>query len=170
MRTGLASWLTKAVPAALLLAPITAASAVAQSVGRSSNTGVPVAARPAATVVDAFHQALGRGDTKSALAHLADEALIFESGGVERGKKEYASHHLAADAAFSQSVPTKVTRRVAHVAGTTAWIASEGRTTGSFKGKKVDRKTAETMILRRTGGTWKIFHIHWSSAAASGGK
>lgn len=170
MHTGLAKWLIKAVPAALLLALITAASAVAQPVARSANTGVPVVARPAAAVVDAFHKALGRGDTKSALSHLADEALIFESGGVERGKKEYASHHLAADAAFSQAVPSALTRRVAHVAGGTAWIASEGRTSGTFKGNAVDRKTVETMILRRTGGTWKIVHIHWSSAAASGGK
>lgn len=170
MRTTPASWLTKVAAAAFLLAPIAPASAVAQPVGRSANTAVLVAARPAAAVVDAFHQALGRGDTKLALSLLADEALIFESGGVERGKKEYASHHLAADAAFSQAVPSNVTRRVAHVAGATAWIASEGRTTGTFKGKAVDRKTVETMILRRTGGTWKIVHIHWSSAAASAGK
>lgn len=171
MRTGLASWLIKAASAALLLAPISAASAVAQPVSRSANTGIPVAARPAATVVDAFHQALGRGDTNVALSHLADEALIFESGGVERGKKEYASHHLAADAAFSQAVPSKVIRRTAHVTGATAWVASEGRTTGTFKGKAVGRKTVETMILRRIGGAWKIVHIHWSSAAAAtGGK
>jgi ketosteroid isomerase-like protein len=121
-------------------------------------------------VVDAFHQALARGDTKAALSHLAEEALIFESGGVERGKKEYASHHLAADAAFSQAVPSKVTRRVAHLAGPLAWIASEGRTTGTFKDKPVDRRTVETMVLRRTGPTWKIVHIHWSSENAAGGK
>lgn len=171
MRTGLASLLTKAASGALLLAPICAASTVAQPVSRSADTGVPVAARPAAAVVDAFHQALERGDTNAALSHLADEALIFESGGVERGKKEYASHHLAADAAFSQAVPSKVIRRTARVTGGTAWVASEGRTTGTFKGKAVDRKTVETMILRRIGGAWKIVHIHWSSAAAAtGGK
>jgi ketosteroid isomerase-like protein len=119
-------------------------------------------------VVDAFHGALSRGDTKAALSYLTEEALIFESGGVEHGKQEYASHHLAADAAFSRAVPSRVIRRVGHVAGTTAWIASEGRTTGTFNGKAVDRKTVETMVLRRTGANWKIVHIHWSSAAAGG--
>src|SRR5687767_1734260 len=63
-------------------------------------------ARGAAATVDAFHAALGRGDTRSAVALLADDALIFEGGGVERTKQEYASHHLAADAAFSQAVPS----------------------------------------------------------------
>ncbi len=141
-------------PPGLAQAPRTAASAV------------ELAARPAVAIVEAFHQALERSDTKVALSYLSEDALIFESGGVERGKREYASHHLAADAQFSKAVPSKVTRRVGHVSGATAWIATEGRTTGVFKGKAVDRKTVETMILRRTGGSWKIVHIHWSSGPA----
>ena len=45
-----------------------------------------------------------------------------------------------------------------------AWIASEGRTTGTYKGKALDLVTTETMVLRRSGHGWKIVHIHWSSA------
>lgn len=125
----------------------------------------PPSARAATAVVDAFHAALARGDTKAALALLADNALIFESGGVERGKAEYAAHHLAADAAFSQAVPGSRTRRTGSATDSMAWIASEGRTTGTYKGKPVDRITSETMVLRRAGSAWKIVHIHWSSAA-----
>lgn len=139
----------------------------------ASSNGVPInllakPARPAAAVVDAFHAALRRGDTKAALGFLAKDALIFEAGGVERGRQEYASHHLAADAAFAQAVPAKTMRRAGGVVGNLAWIASEGRTTGTYKGKPVDRRTVETMVLRRSGIGWKIVHIHWSSAA--GGK
>jgi ketosteroid isomerase-like protein len=129
---------------------------------------VPPSVRPAAAVVDAFHAALRRGDTAAAQSHLADGALIYESGGVERGRKEYASHHLDADAAFAQAVPGSVTRRAGEAAGNIAWVATEGRTAGTYKGKAVDRITTETMILRRVGRAWKIVHIHWSSAA--GGK
>ena len=124
---------------------------------------LPVPARAPAAVIDRFHAALTRGDTKSALSLLADDALIFESGGVERSKAEYAAHHLAADAAFSKAVPGKNHERSGAVAGNLAWIATEGRTTGTFKGRAVDRLTTETMVLRRTGGSWKIVHIHWSS-------
>lgn len=123
--------------------------------------------RPAAAVVDAFHSALQRGDTEAALGLLTNDALIFEAGGVERGKAEYASHHLAADAVFSQAVPARITRRAGEAAGNIAWIATEGRTTGTYKGKPVDRRTVETMVLRRTAAGWKIAHIHWSSAAGS---
>ena len=126
---------------------------------------LPASARSAASAVDTFHAALRRGDTRAAVALLAPDALIFEGGGVERSRAEYASHHLAADAAFSRAVPSVLTRRAGDSNGSVAWIASEGRTTGTYKGKAVDRVTAETMVLRRFGRAWKIVHIHWSSAA-----
>jgi ketosteroid isomerase-like protein len=126
---------------------------------------VSPAARPAAAIVDAFHAALRRGDTDAAQSHLAHDALIYEAGGVERGKQEYAAHHLGADAAFAQAVPATVTRRAGEAVGDIAWIATEGRTAGIYTGKTVDRVTTETMVLRREGEAWKIVHIHWSSAA-----
>jgi ketosteroid isomerase-like protein len=122
-------------------------------------------AGPAEAIVEAFQSALQRGDTKAALDFLADDALIFEAGGVERSKAEYAAHHLAADAAFSQAVPASITRRSGEAVENAAWIATEGTTTGTYKGKPVDRRTVETMVLRRTTAGWKIVHIHWSSAA-----
>ena len=121
---------------------------------------------PAEVIVDAFHQALHRGDEHAAAALLADDALIFEEGGVERSKAEYVAMHLPADAAFSKKVGSRVTRRASGANGQFAWVATEGRMTGSYKGKPVDRVTTETMFLRRDGASWKIVHIHWSSAAA----
>lgn len=122
------------------------------------------AAAPAAATVDAFHAALHRGDTQAAAALLADDAVIFESGGVERTREEYSAHHLPADAEFSRSLSSVVTRRSGHSDGTSAWIASEGRTTGTYKGKPLDLLTTETMLLERTNTGWKIVHVHWSSA------
>ena len=100
-----------------------------------------------------------------AAALLANDVLIFEGGGVERSRAEYESHHLSADAAFAKSVPSVLTRRSGQADRAMAWIASEGRITGSYNGKPVDRLTAETMVLRRVGRGWKIVQIHWSSAA-----
>ena len=128
----------------------------------------PVAAlaRPAAAVVDLFHASLARGDTKAALEALDDRVIIFESGGVESSKAEYAAHHLGADAAFSQAVPSKNVRRTGDAVGNVAWVATEGRTTGTYKGRPIDQLTTETMVLRRKGGAWKITHVHWSSMKA----
>lgn len=157
-----------AIAAALFLADIAAAHPESNQSESAAEVGaIAPSARPAAAVVDAFHATLRRGDTKAALSHLAENALIYEAGGVERGRQEYASHHLGADTAFAQAVPGIVTRRAGEAVGPVAWIATEGRTTGTFKDKAIDRVTTETMVLRRAGGVWKIVHIHWSSAAGA---
>ena len=155
-----------AISAAFLMADFAVAHPEAvHNESAAEHRAVAPSARPAATVVDAFHAALRRGDTNAAQSLLAENALIYEAGGVERGRQEYASHHLGADAAFAQAVPGAVTRRYGEAVGNFAWIATEGRTTGTYKGKAVDRVTSETMVLRRVGRAWRIVHIHWSSAA-----
>ena len=153
------------------LALVAASAALAPPVG-AHETAAPKAgtsalepqARGAAVAVDAFHAALAKGDLSGAKALLAEDALIYESGGVERGKAEYASHHLPADAAFTAATTRTVTRRTGHAAGTMAWVATESKVTGSFKERAVDSVSIETMVLRREQAAWRIAHIHWSSA------
>jgi len=117
---------------------------------------------PVATV-EAFHAALARADTAAVLALLAEDVLILEEGGGEASRAEYAAHHLAADAAYAKATRRAVTRRTVKVAGDLAWVSGEGRTRGQYKGKPVDRLTAETMVLKRAGEGWQVVHIHWSS-------
>ena len=131
---------------------------------QTTATKLPGAVRAAGTVVDAFHAALRRGDTRTAAGLLASDALVYESGGVERGKAEYAAHHLAADAAFAKAMTRVITRRAGSVDGRMAWIASESTSRGSFRNKPINSKSTETMILRRERGGWRIVHVHWSSA------
>lgn len=115
--------------------------------------------------LNAFHQALRTGDKTAALALLAEDALIYESGHAET-KPEYAAHHLDADIAFAKEVPGTTVRRRGGSAGPLVWLTTEGRTTGTYKGKVVDRRTTETALLRSDAGKWLIVHLHWSSAAA----
>ena len=117
----------------------------------SPTSHISNSAAAAAKIVDSFHNALRRGDTNEALSYLSDKALIFEGGSAERSRGEYAAEHLGADAAYSKAVPGVITRRAGEAAGTLAWIATEGRTAGSFRGKPVNQVTTETMILRRIG-------------------
>lgn len=121
----------------------------------------------ASGTVEAFHAALARGDTTGAAALLSDDALIFEQGGVERSKAEYSAHHLPADAEFSKSVRSELVKRTERSEGDLAWVGTEGRMKGTFKGKAIDRLSTETMVLRQVAGAWKIVHIHWSGAAAA---
>jgi ketosteroid isomerase-like protein len=60
-------------------------------------------------VVLAFHEALASGDSVTALELLAEDVVIYESGGVEASREEYRSHHLPADMAFTSSTEREVT-------------------------------------------------------------
>lgn len=154
-----------ALAVALAAVPVLTASAQTPEIG-SAVVALSPAASDAAKVVDAFHAALARQDTAGAAALLSDSALIFEGGYVECSKAEYASHHLGADAAYASVVPTSLVKRSGLADGDIAWIASETRTTGTYKDKPVDRLSTETMILKKEASGWRIVHIHWSSRAA----
>lgn len=153
---------------ALSIAILSAAPAFAQDHAHGHNHAagaVAAEAVDAATAVDAFHAALKAGDTAAALNFLAPEVMIFEEGVAERSREEYASHHLGADSAFAAATASAISHRSGWAAGDVAWIATEGRTTGQFNGRAVDRLSAETMVLKRHADGWRIHHIHWSSRA-----
>ena len=113
-------------------------------------------------VVDAFHFALKSGDRRKALELLAADITIFEQGRVERSRTEYAKAHLAEDMAFAAATQRTVARRASRLLGNAAWVMSINRSRGKFNNRAVDFTTDETMVLTRTGGKWRIVHIHWS--------
>ncbi|HYR10175.1 MAG TPA: DUF4440 domain-containing protein, partial [Longimicrobium sp.] len=118
----------------------------------------------AAAVVEQFHRALAAGDSAAALALLAPEATILESGGVET-RTEYRGHHLPGDIEFARAVrsergPVRVTVR-----GDVAWTVSTSTTQGEFRGRQINSSGAELMVLTRTTSGWRISAIHWSSRA-----
>ncbi len=144
-----------------------AAVAAIDPVGPVQSVAMDPRATDAATVVDAFHAALKSGDTAAALAMLAEDVMIFEEGGAERSRDEYASHHLEADAAFASTSEATILRRAGWAEDDVAWVTSEGRTTGKSGNRDVNRLTVETMVLKRGPEGWRIHHIHWSSRAAA---
>lgn len=147
-----------------LSAPMAHAQPAAPSVVASA-----FAANDATRAVDGFHQAISRGDLSAAAALIAEDAVIYEHGGVERTKGEYVSHHLPADAAYSKGLTDTVTARASRLSGDLAYVITDGRSTGSYEGKPVDSRTTETMILRRGEDGWRVVHIHWSSGKAPAG-
>ena len=145
-----------------------AATAHAHGPAKHATSGISVApaAAEAADVVDAFHAALKRSDLAAARGYLMDDALIFEGGAAERSAVEYATHHLPADAKFAAVTEQAITSRTGDGDGQTAWVLTEGKTTGSWREKPVNSVTTETRILRKSAAGWRIQHIHWSSGSA----
>jgi ketosteroid isomerase-like protein len=157
-RIGLSLYST--IAALVIASPAIAKAPTAVSEAAASSP----AASQAAAVVDAFHQALQRGNTETAAALLADDVLIYESGSVEQSKAVYAAHHLSADAAFSKATNRVIMRRSSQAINNLAWIATASSITGIYKGRPINSIATETMVLRLDGVAWRIIHIHWSSA------
>jgi ketosteroid isomerase-like protein len=116
-----------------------------------------------ADVVLAFHAAIAAGDSGAALSLLDPEVFIYESGGVERSRAEFQSHHLGIDMAFAQSTDRTVVEQNTVQSGEYAWLTSVSEVQGEFRGREIDSRGTETVVLRRTDEGWRIVHIHWSS-------
>ena len=114
-------------------------------------------------VVDEFFRALASGDTASVTRMLDPAVLIYESGGAERSREEYTSHHLGSDVAFLKTARHRLLSRTGNTLGDLAWVASESQLSSSSKGKPVNLVSTETMVLRKASEGWRIAHIHWSS-------
>ena len=116
----------------------------------------------AAKTVDDYHAALSRGDSARALALLAPDAVILESGGMET-RAEYRSHHLGSDIAFAKAVKSERSPLVVRIDGNTAWTSSTSVTQGTFNGRAINSSGAESMVLTKGPDGWRIRAIHWSS-------
>jgi ketosteroid isomerase-like protein len=121
----------------------------------------PDSASVAATV-NGFQNALSSGDSAAALALLAPDAVILESGGIET-RSEYRSHHLSGDVSFARAVKSVRSQLKVTVSGTTAWTTSTSTTQGDYNGRAINSTGAESMVLSKTAAGWRIRQIHWSS-------
>ena len=116
------------------------------------------------TTIERFHAALASGDSTGALAVLAPNAVVLESGAMET-RHEYHHHHLGADIEFARAVRSVRTVKKVVVAGAFAWVASTSETKGTFKERAINSTGAELMVLTKIGEQWMISAIHWSSRA-----
>lgn len=127
------------------------------------------AADSAVAAVAAFHGALARGDSTAALALLAPDAVVLESGDLET-REEYRSHHLPADIAFMRAVPSTGEPPRVIISGDVAWVTATTRSAGTFQGRPVNSQNAELMVLSRDSAGWRIRAIHWSSRSRRQGR
>jgi ketosteroid isomerase-like protein len=125
----------------------------------------PVSEGPV-TVVEAFGRALHARDTQAALDLLAPDVLIYEFGGQEISRDEYAAEHLKADMEFLAAATVQKLDQRQAVSGNMAVVTTRTRVSGQYQDKPFDQLSTETMVLKHAGGEWRITHIHWSSRAA----
>lgn len=124
----------------------------------------PAASDSAAVVavIERYHRALADGDSGGAMALLAVDAVILESGGRET-RAEYQSHHLPGDIRFAQAIRSVRGSVAVTIRGDVAWATSTSTTQGDYNGRAINSAGAELMVLSREADGWRIRAIHWSS-------
>jgi uncharacterized GH25 family protein/ketosteroid isomerase-like protein len=128
-------------------------------------SGEPSAAADSAAIADVvnrFHGALEAADSATVLALLTEEAIILENG-VTETREEYRDHHLPGDIAFARAVRREAGPVAVRVRGDVGWATSTSVARGAFRDRPIHSRTAELMVLERTGQGWRIAAIHWSS-------
>ena len=145
------------------MAQTTQAHAHHPATAAAANVDVPAAATAAVAVVERFNTALSSEDLATVGSLLAADVLILESGGAERSREEYLSHHAVSDAAFLKGAHRQLLRQRARVAGEFAWVGTESELHAQKDGKPLTVQSTETMVLKQTADGWRIVHIHWSS-------
>lgn len=121
-------------------------------------------ARIPSETVDAFHAALHNKDTAGALSLLDRGLVVYEFGLVDPTVEAYAFRHLPFDMDVAVATQWKLETRRVGGEGDERWVLSTYRVTGKQSdGTPIDQTTLETAILRRSGGTFRIVHLHWST-------
>lgn len=120
--------------------------------------------------VNAFQAAIANGDEGVVRSLLAPDVLIYESGGQERSRDEYTSHHMKGDMEFLRNAQIQKLDQRQHGRGDLAVVSTRSRITGQHKDKAIDIHSTETMVLKRNAAGWQIVHIHWSSRPAEDSK
>lgn len=137
--------------------------AIAATAGTQTAAASDAATQPALAVVERFERALTDGDRTAALAQLAPDLRVFESGHVENSRDEYAASHLDADIEYLKTARTTLKSRNATATADSVLVLSETEVRNERNGKSTTRAGLETIALQRTREGWRITHIHWSS-------
>lgn len=164
-------WVRGSLRAAAVL--LVTSAAVLAATAFSPPTSRPSIANAAdsaavATAIERFHHALETGDSTGALALLAPDLMVLESGAAET-LAEYREHHLPGDLAFAGAVrsaraPIRVT-----LDGDVAWAVATSRADGEYRGRKIASDGAELAVLSRSPNGWRIRAVHWSSRPRQAG-
>lgn len=157
-------WLYRVIGATLLCL---SAAGCAYEKGQRALTPPPNSVSAPAATVAAFESAIVRSDETTAKMLLAPDVLIYESGGQETSRDEYAARHMKGDMAFLAGSKRAVLSRANGGDNEHVWVSTRSRITGRHRDKDVDIISTESMMLKHTSEGWRIVHIHWSSRPAS---
>ncbi len=114
--------------------------------------------------VEAYHRAFEQRDLEALRPLFDPDLLVFEAGGIDRGRDAYLGHHLGPELKELSAWKTSGMAMQAHVLGDLAYVTCAFTYEAAFSSGKMTRGQAtETLVLASVKGSWVIRHLHWSS-------
>jgi len=113
-------------------------------------------------VADFLHEALTESDQEKLFDVVAPDVLIFEAGGVEASREEYASHHMHSDMKFMATMTRTVIDRKVMREGAMAVVTTQSTISGIYNDNPLNLNSTETLVMKMGQNGWQIHHIHWS--------
>lgn len=124
--------------------------------------GTPVDAG-VAKVLEGYRAAFEARSTDK-LAEVVDPALlVLEGTGKNVGWPDYRDNHIGPEMKEWESLTYADTVLLdAEAKGESAWAVTQATVTIVSAGKPMTLDVAETFVLGKRDGVWRIRHIHWS--------
>ena len=114
--------------------------------------------------VSAYRSAIAEGSLDKLAAVVEPELTVLEGMHLNQGWADYRDNHIGPEMkewkSFSVADPSVVT---VSVAGDWAYAVSRATYTIVMPEKTVVLEAAETFVLRRRGGSWRVRHVHSSA-------
>ena len=112
--------------------------------------------------LEAFYGSMKTGDTATAMAQIAQDAMFVESGRLET-REQYEKNHFPNDFAFEKQITGKRTPWRVTINGDTAWVIASTTYKGPVDGDEVKFVSSQLAVLTHEMDGWRIRSIHWSS-------
>ena len=93
-----------------------------------------------------------------------ESVLIFESGGMDKGWKNYRDHHLAPELKTFKDTKFTVLDAKVRVDNKTAWATYQYALSADYKKRKIESSGLGTLVFeKQKDGRWLIVHSHTSA-------
>lgn len=143
--------------AGLLLAAISAVSSEPAAKAASGEAA-------ALAAVSAYRSAIAEGSLDKLAAVVEPELTVLEGVHLNQGWADYRDNHIGPEMKEWKSLRVADPSVVeVSVAGDWAYAVSRATYTIALPEKTVVLEAAETFVLRRRGGSWRVRHVHSSA-------
>jgi len=118
-----------------------------------------------------YFQALEDNDLDAAEKLFVEPSSVFESGGDEGDWAHYRAHHLGPEIDGVEAFKTTLGKpeEVTSDDDSMAFVAWPIEFHIEFEdGRKIDSRGTVTFVFVRSGGQYRIRHLHWSSRRKQG--